>query len=1196
LDTLTGGSTDDTFSAQETLTATTDTLTTGDNLTGGAGTDTLSIAVSGVAPGPVTTAGIATTGIEKVSVYNNSAAAYTVDAALMSGLSDIYVNGGANATSITGVGTLANLHLTSTNVAATLTTTAASGLADAAIILSNYSAQTAPVTATYNGLEVINFVAAGATGVKTATVDRSLTLASTDLEKVVVTGDANANLTVDLTGADLETQTSEFDASAAGGSITAHVTIGDSATAAVTMSAQADYLDFNGALANTITLDGGDGVDTLELDFDLTYSTAAATAGTAQDGAGVSNFEALYLASGTDIDERALTNNAGITSVIAVAGGSYTKSTALASVTQFYTGSFTTTVATDGAADALTLVLPVGGATSTLSAANVETLTVSSSGVAANAVTMSAAGSADLTSVTAVGTRGLTLTVSGTSLATVDASGITGVGSAFTLSAAASDVDMTVTASANRPSVAASGTANTITVGDGDNTITGGAYKDVIIAGDGDNTITAGDGNNQVTTGRGDDTITAGDGDNTINAGSGDNTVTVGDGNNGLTLGNGDDTVTAGGTTTSTTVFDTNTVGLGAGDDTYTGGAGVDVVTLGTGDDTVNTGAGADSIYASSFDEDDVVNGGAGTDALSSKVLTAAATLALTGAQIQPVDEYVDLNPGTTRTSTPQITGVESVYMDVVLDAANIGSATTRETVDFSASSGISNLYLDTSVGATTSVLILNEVDAAAIHLTDSVTNGIAGLTVVGAGQASLTIKGHANAGATAITVTETDAVTLTSYVDNATAAVVDTVFGAVTVDEAAAVTVTAAGVGSTVGTVAFTTGLVSADAVETLTLNAGSFATLTTGAIDTAGDELVTIDINVSDDGTMVLPSITATAGDIEASTMTIDVGVGGSLSAAGGAGNLVSISADSIETATINVGAAASARLNLLYAGTTTIAVSSNSTLEIDDIGSGISSVTITGRGALIGNGGFEIDLLGTSTFNFSGLNNGTQAITVDATAATKATVIGNNNANIINTGAGADSVTGGAGIDTITTLGGIDTINGGGGADIIDGGALGDIINGGLGADVIHIDADTDSQPTATTQTTLAGIDILTLGTGDTVDLAGFNATAVIGATATVQTVTLAAGAEATIAGLITGLNTLTNLVNEVTIVKVVDNTTDTTGDGDFDGYYLIANDAAGAAISAADDVIIKLVGVDADSVIAGVSAGNVVSFTL
>ena len=1196
LDTPTGGATNDTFVAQDNAGATTNTLTTGDSITGGAGTDTLMISASGTPVGGVTN-GVATSGVEAVSVYNNSTAAYEVDAALMSGLSDVYINGGVNSTIVDDVDALANLHLISTNVAAELSTTAAAvaGSADEAVILSNNSALTANVTATYDGVEVINFMAAGTTGAYSIAgeftgTNRTLTLDSDALEKVVVTGDANASIAVSLVGAALETQTSELDASAAGGSITAVVTKGASATAAVTMSAQADHLDFNGALANTITLDGGDGIDTLELDTDLAYSTAAATAGTAQAGAGVSNFEALYLASGTDVDERALTNNAGITTVVAVGAGSYTKATALASVTQLSTGAFTTTAATDGAADALSLTL-AGGATSTLSAANVEALTVLSGGSAANGVTMSAAGSADLTSVTAVGTSGLTVTVSGTKLATVDASGITGVGSAFTLSAAASDVDMTVTASANRPTAAATGTANTITVGDGDNTITGGVYKDVITAGDGDNTITAGDGNNQVTTGRGDDTITAGDGDNTINAGSGDNTVTVGDGDNGLTLGNGDDTVTTGGTTTSATVMDVNTVGLGAGDDTFTGGAGRDVVTMGTGDDTVDTGAGADSIYMGDFDDDDVVNGGDGTDALSLSALTAAATLAATGAQIQPVANYVDVAPGTSLKSSPQFTGVESVYMDVTIAAANAGATTNRETVDFAASSGITNLYLSTTDADTNNAatLILNEVDASAIHLLDSGADALGALTVIGTGQASLTLKGHAHASATTITVTETDAVTLTSYVDNATAAVVDTVFGAVTVDEATAVTVTGAGVANTVGTVALTTGTISADALQTLTLSAGSNMTLTTGAIDTAGDDLQTIAITVSDDGTMVLPSITATAGDIEASTMTITVGVGGTL------GNLAvpsAIAADSIETATVTVGAAATLRADFTYAGTTTLTASAGSTVDIDNIGlaGAEASFTVSGRATT----NAAVTVVGETTYNFSGMVT-TTAVTVTATDASDKTIVGNDLANTINTGAGADSVTGGAGIDTITTLGGIDTINGGGGADIIDGGALGDIINGGLGADVIHIDADTDSQGTATTQTTLAGIDILTLGTGDTVDLAGFNAAAVIGATATVQTVTLAAGAEATWADVITGINTLTNLASEVTLVKIVDLTTDTTGDGDFDGYYLIANDTT-AAIAAADDVFIKLVGVDDDSVIAGVSVADIVSFTL
>jgi len=1074
---FTGGTANDTFSAQETGVATTDTLTTGDNLQGGTGTDTLSIAVSG-SPIGAKTAGIVTAGIEAVAVYNNSTAAYEVDASLMVGLTDVYVNGGAFGTTVSGVASVPNLHLLSTSKAATVTSTVVTGAADEAIILSNSSAQSAGgVTATYNGLEVINFVAAGTTGLKTATVDNSLALVSNALEKVVVTGDADANVTVSFAGAALETQTAEFDASAAGGAITAHVTKGASANATVTMSAQNDYLDFNGALASTITLDGGDGVDYLELDTSVTYSASA----TAQSGSGVSNFEALRLASGVGVDERSLVNNAGITGLIAAAGGSYTKSTALASITQLSDGTFTTTAATDGAADTLTMNLIGAGVASTLSAANVETLTVNSGGIAANSLTMTAAGSADLTSVTAAGTKPLTVTVSGKSLATVDAAGLTGIGSLFTLTASASTADMTVTGSPNRPVVSATGVANDITVGDGDNTITGGAYRDDITSGDGDNTITAGDGNNQVTTGRGDDTITAGDGDNTINAGSGDNTVTVGDGDNGLTLGNGDDTVTTGGTTTSATVMDVNTVGLGTGDDTFTGGAGRDVVTMGTGDDTVDTGAGADSIYMSDYDDDDVVNGGAGTDALSASALASATAQAVTGAQIQAAAVHVDVTPGTTRTSTPQITGVESVYINANLADANDGAVLDRETVDFASTSGISNLYLLTTDGdaADDSTLILNEVDAAAIHLQDDGAGSLGQLTVVGTGQASLTLKGHDMADSTDLVVSEVDAVTLTSYVDNATAAVTDTVFGNVTADEAAGITVTGAGVSNVIGAQAFSTGTISADAVETLTLNAGSNMTLTTGAIDTAGDELVTIDINVSDDGTMVVPSITATAGDIEASTLTIDVGVGGTF---GNGAAPAAIAADSIETATVTVGAAATFRADLGYAGTTTIAASAGSTVDIDNIGlaAAESSVTISGRGDLTGGAGKAFILTGEASLNISGWtdgNAGTVTITVPALSTADATFVGNSEIANVTTLGGEDSVTTGANNDIIDTGAADDTISSGGGNDTIIAGAGDDVINAGAGTDGITGGTGAD------TMTGGAGTDTFTVATGDT-----------------------------------------------------------------------------------------------------------------
>ncbi len=217
-----------------------------------------------------------------------------------------------------------------------------------------------------------------------------------------------------------------------------------------------------------------------------------------------------------------------------------------------------------------------------------------------------------------------------------------------------------------------------------------------------------------------------------------------------------------------------------------------------------------------------------GTDALSRVALDSAVAQAISGAQIQPVGAHVDMSPGVTRTSSPVSTGVESVYINANLAAANDGAVLDRETIDFTAATGISNLYLvttDADVGAANdSTLVLNKTDAAAIHLQDDgAASALGQLTVVGTGQASLTLKGHDMADTTDLVASDVDALTVTSYVDNATATVTDTVFGTITADETAGITVTGAGVSNVIGAQALTTGAISADAVEVLTLNAGS-------------------------------------------------------------------------------------------------------------------------------------------------------------------------------------------------------------------------------------------------------------------------------------------------------------------------------------------------------------------------------------
>jgi len=983
LDTSSGTAGDDTFTAVETAVTNpaTDTLTTGDNLTGGGGTDTLSIAVSGT-PAAGITSGVVTSGIEALKVFNNSTAVYEVDAALMSGFADIYVSGGTFKTTIDDVDTLANLHLLSTNVDAEVSTTAAAvaGDADSAVILSNGSAQTGAVTATYDGVEIINFNAAGATGIKTATVDRSLTLASNQLEKVVVTGSAAANITVDLTGADLETQTSELDASAAGGAITAHVTKGDSATVKVTMSAQDDWLDYNGALASTATLDGGAGTgDTLELDTDLAYSSAA----TAQAGAGVSNFEILRLASGTDVDERALTGNAGITSVTAVAGGSYTKATALDSVTQLTSGTFTTTAATDGAADTLTVNLVGAGVASTLSAANVESLTLTSGGTAANTLTMSAAQSADLTSLTASGTQSLTANISGTSLATVDASGVTGVGNAFILGASTSTAAMTVTASGVRPTVSATGLANTITTGSGADTVTGGAYRDIITTNDGADTVNSGNGNDTITTGRGADTVTAGDGNMTITTGISNDTVTVGKG--------------------------TNTIDLGSGNDTLTAGDGKNTVTLGVGDDTVTTGSGADVVIMSDYDNDDVIDLGGGTDTL---LLTALAT---TGAYAV-AGNFVDISTSV----TPKLSNIENLYLQHTTLAGN-DSVATQETIDLTSSTGLSNLYLDIvdADANDDSVYVITNFDGSAIHLSNTSQESPGTLNIDGTGQSSLTVKGYNfanNAPGTAVVVTQVDNVTIDSYetvtVSGVKALVTDQVFGAITADGADSITLNQDGSTATLGLSTTTVGAVSADSAQTITLTAGSNGELVTGAITSTSAAVDAISLTTSDDGVLDVTSIDVSGSDL--STLTITNGIGGRIDL-DGAGDTTPITADSITAATITLGAASNTGLDLLYGGTTTVAMTTGSTLDLDDVGvaATTSSTTLTGRGTLQG----DLDILGNASFNFSGLETGA-AITLDLNDDTGNKTITTNRYNAVldMAATGGDTLTTGAGTDSV------------------------------------------------------------------------------------------------------------------------------------------------------------------------------------
>jgi hypothetical protein len=340
-----------------------------------------------------------------------------------------------------------------------------------------------------------------------------------------------------------------------------------------------------------------------------------------------------------------------------------------------------------------------------------------------------------------------------------------------------------------------------------------------------------------------------------------------------------------------------------------------------------------------------------------------------------------------------------------------------------------------------------------------------------------------------------------------------------------------------------------------------------------------------------MVVPSITATAGDIEASTMTIDVGIGATF---GNGAAPTTIAVDSIETATVTVGASSTLRADFTYAGTTTLTAAAGSTIDIDNIGlaGAVASFTVSGRADTTN---AAVTVVGETTYNFSGMIT-TTAVTVTATDASDKTIVGNDLANTINTGAGDDSVTGGIAIDTIATAAGDDTISAGAGADEIDAGEGADVVNGGTGIDTYAIEDEDSVVDTATAVTaTAAGIDTVTVTTGDIFNLVdrteALNADAGAAVAVTLDDDT----DDTTVTELLAAMDAAANadLAAEDVVLFVVTDTGDG-GTNSWTGVYLLG---ATDDTASADDILIKIVGtgVDENSTIA-IDGNGEVAFTV
>jgi hypothetical protein len=435
-----------------------DTLNAGDNLSGGAGTDTLNIFAGGANFGVATV-----TGIEVVNVYQDIA----FDVSGNVGVTQVNSIGGASKTITGTVAQTIGFGNLTTGGAAVATFTSVAGAADAATISLNDAGKTTAYTSlTVAGIETLTVNLTGANQVTTLT--------AVNAAKVNITGAGSLTTALSNTAAyktiDGSTATGALSIDASGATASAQVldiktgTGGDTYTTLYANMTTADKIDL------------GAGTDTLAF-ADATVLTSAAAVAVL---AGVTNVETLRV-NGT---------------------AAFTVDADLVSQTNFRhqsTGAFT------GTNFSTTDKLIIG-------AVNIADSTVAMK-LGQNTLAVDLAGSAT------AAVDGSNLTVTGASTVNVNSTGTAGVANNSLVLVTDSNGTVNLTGSQNTTLAASipSGTtglsivASTFT---GKATITGTAQGDAITGGTGDDTITGGDGTDTVTGGAGVDTFAFAVGDN----------------------------------------------------------------------------------------------------------------------------------------------------------------------------------------------------------------------------------------------------------------------------------------------------------------------------------------------------------------------------------------------------------------------------------------------------------------------------------------------------------------------------------------------------------------------------------------------------------------------------------------------------------------------------------------------------------
>ncbi|MFV3130230.1 beta strand repeat-containing protein [Niveispirillum sp. KHB5.9] len=1047
-----GDTANDTFIGAFNLTTggtdtTTTTLTAGDSLVGGAGTDTLSLSVagSGTGTGTVTPTLV---GIEHITIASslNGTGTATFDLALTdSSLSNLSVTSSVNAGSnvaFTNVSKIVAVDAKGVgNLSVGFASGVVSGTGDAlSLTLGGFGTgvnggTNSGTSFDVNGIETLNIASNGA-----ANAVRLGTGAIAGTTTVNASG--STALTLDLVAGAVRTVNASGLAS---GLTLLNATAGN---VTVTGGAGNDSFDFGTGFDATIqnsgtgsqldVVAGGSGTDTLKIQIDNNV-VADAVFGN------VTSVEALTI----DMSSAGSTGTITLDSKAAAAGIVTVNETGSGNIDLTlgtgYTGTLTVNLRADSNTDSAISVTASGSANLVVNAAvstvntgleitgstgtgTTDTLVLTAASGASSGVF--GAGVTSLDKITILAATGATSAILTTAEATVasgktlviDASAL-GTGTAFTLSGAA-ETD---------------GGKFSVTGGAGNDYLIVGSAADTVFGGAGNDTIDASAGGNDVLSGgAGNDTfilsgaLTSGD---VIDGGDGVDTLVLSSGTvtsamlTGVT--NVENLVFSGDATLSAPIqFSSFDLSLASTAGTLTlasGYTGATTVTLGSGDSVVNTGANValsvhvtDVAYGSGTGQ--LIYGGTGTDTL---YLTGGATGASggsptivtlhSGSNVEVIN-IVDAGDGTGTGSTGAGKDVSLVLAtgytkSVTVDASSLDSG----------SSGLDETF---------------KFDASASSGTVTVTGGAANDSITGSAGNDVLIGG---AGADSLTAGSgfdnvsggdgNDTLVFSTFFDGN-----DTVAGGSGTDTLSV----EQGTGG-IGDLAF----LNVTSIETLSLGSGTGAVVLDTRAQAAG--IVTVALSASANNVV-------NAGGYSSGIAFVVNATTGDVALTGGAGNdsFTFSGASSLNSSDSLIGGSGTDTIILTNGTNSGTGIAFSGTL-----GNGVSGIeqitisdTATGTGST---GSFTLTLA-------SGFNSGA-AISIDASA------LGGTGETLTLTGAsgynGAISATGGAAADLLVSSGtGADRLFGGAGNDSIDAGAGNDVVDGGAGDDLLYGNAGADT----------------------------------------------------------------------------------------------------------------------------------------